>query len=110
MDRSLAKVSSAQDGRGSVKLKNRHVHSFEYDPQKGMITGVYLKEGSAPEERIVKAPLSADFYIAALPVEAMTKVLERTVRTTPDILENCPPSQTNRKVESQLDVRHHVLS
>ena len=85
------KYLRAQDGRGSVKLENRHVHSFEYDPQKGMITGVYLKEGSAPEERIVKAPLSADFYIAALPVEAMTKVLERTVRTTPDILENCPP-------------------
>jgi uncharacterized protein with NAD-binding domain and iron-sulfur cluster len=79
----LRYLRSEADGEVAVKLESgKHVHSFKFDPDAGVITGVKLMHGPDPEP--------ADYYIAAVPVEAMVKILERTAAATPEILEQSP--------------------
>ena len=79
----LRYLRSDADGAAPVKLESaKHVHSLKFDPDAGLITGVKLMHGPDPEP--------ADYYIAAVPVEAMAKLIERTAATAPEIFEQSP--------------------
>jgi uncharacterized protein with NAD-binding domain and iron-sulfur cluster len=76
-------LRSEADGEAPVKLESdKNVHSLKFDPDTGLITGVKLMHGPDPEP--------ADYYIAAVPVEAMVKILERTAAAAPEIFEWSP--------------------
>ena len=79
----LRYLRSEADGEVPVKLESdKHVHSLKFDPETGSIAGVKLMHGTDPEP--------ADYYIAAVPVEAMAKILERTAAATPEIFLEAP--------------------
>ena len=75
----------SSEGNGEVPVRfasGKHVRSLNFDSNKNTITGVSLMDGPAPEP--------ADYYIAAVPVEAMVRILQRTADSTPKIFEQCP--------------------
>jgi uncharacterized protein with NAD-binding domain and iron-sulfur cluster len=79
-------LEAAAPGQPAVQFQKAEVESFVFDSAMSRITGVNLTGAPPPQ-----AAMDPDaYYILAVPVEAATKILDKTAEGSPEIFEHSP--------------------